>query len=55
MDVVNDLLGFALGSVYVGKVMDDEALGEVKPNLIYLDHISVLTKLISRSRKWLPI
>ncbi len=29
VDVINDLMGYALGSVYVQKVFDDESLEEV--------------------------
>jgi hypothetical protein len=37
VNVVNDLLGFALASVYVEKVMDDAAVDEViLVNLIHL-------------------
>ena len=32
VDVINDLMGFALGSVYVKKVFDDESIEEVNPN-----------------------
>ena len=51
VDVINDLMGFALGSVYVKKVFDDESIEEVNPQLnieICLVHFRYSTIVIDR-------